>query len=71
MNIEEAKKVITEYRRNLLIETFSNLSEFDKIMNRLINTTPTGELRNDLTSLNILFQIILTNTNELHNIKID
>lgn len=45
-------------------------TEFETLINKLINNTPTSELRNDLTNLNILFIQTLINYNQLQTIHL-
>lgn len=40
-------------------ERMEFINQFNSKMNSLINSTPTGELRNDLSELNILYHAIL------------
>lgn len=66
MNIEQAKKLVKEHKKELLKELYFQTNQFEKIMSKLINQTPTGEFRNDLTYLNILFHSISEKYNEIY-----
>jgi len=52
---------IQNYKRDIFNETIELDMRFKNILENLIATTPTGELRNTYTDLNILYNNILEN----------
>lgn len=62
---QEVCNVLDQYKKQVFKENVEHYKTFTNLINKLIIETPTGELRNDLTTLNILFHTILTNNQEL------
>lgn len=62
--LEDALKIVTTERQNAIAKRYELANSFRNKMNLLISKTPTGELRNELSELNILYETILIN-NEL------
>lgn len=56
---------INDYKDDVVTDLNSKCYLFDQKINKLILETPTGELRNELTDLNILFLDIVENVNKL------
>lgn len=54
--LEEAIVVISNAHKTAVFETRSISMQFKNKINNLISQTPTGDLRNELTELNILFE---------------
>ena len=52
VNLKRLKEEVSQEKMKLI-------NEFNKKMNHIINITPTGDLRNEITELNILHQAIL------------
>lgn len=53
------------YKRQILEENVDLHKKFQDRINKLILMTPTSELRNDLTDLNIIFNQFTDNANKL------
>lgn len=62
--IERLKQDVI-YRKQITQENIELHKEFQNKINILILKTPTGELRNELTELNMLFDKLIDNTNKL------
>lgn len=58
MEIQEAAAQILNKRIDLELKIVKDRKEFDSIIIQLILSTPSGELRNKLTDLNILHLLI-------------
>lgn len=56
MNLHEAKIILARERVKLRNEKRDVINNFRNEINKLIQNTPTGELRNTITDLNILFE---------------
>lgn len=54
----ELKKMLAQLDKEHESEKRNAKKEFQKIINQLISETPTGELRNTYTDLNVLFHFI-------------
>ncbi len=59
-NIQNLETELEMLKTQNNIKRYTLIVQFNDKIFRLINTTPTGELRNELTELNILHQAILT-----------
>lgn len=67
--IANSLNLIKEEKRKAIFKQYELANNFRAKINKLINTTPTGELRNELTELNILFESFLANENLLRKLK--
>lgn len=56
--IKDAYAIVNKYESELRQEKYELTNQFELKINKLINQTPTGDLRNDLCDLNILFHSI-------------
>lgn len=56
--IKKAYNIIWKYESELRQEKHKQINQFELLINKLINQIPTGDLRNDLCDLNILFHSI-------------
>ena len=61
-NIKELRERIKILERGEAKEKYKHVCMFNEKINELINKTPTSELRNDITDLNILFHLIIDPT---------
>lgn len=59
--LENALKVIATEKQDAIAKRFELANSFRMKINLLISKTPTGELRNELSELNILHEAILIN----------
>lgn len=57
--IRKKEKEIAELKNQLAKDRAGFIAQFNSKMTEMINKTPTGELRNNLTDLNILFQAVV------------
>ena len=62
---QEACDVLEKYKRQVFKENVEHYNTFTNLINKLIMETPSKDLRNELTSLNILFNTILANNRDL------
>lgn len=67
LEINTLKKELKDHVQN---ENQEIHFQFETLINKLINSTPTGELRNDLTNLNILFTNLSISSNILQTITL-
>lgn len=72
MNKQErdAYNLLRGYKQNLIAANYTNVNAFRNRINKLINSTPTGDLRNEYTDLNILFERIMIDQDELQKLGI-
>jgi len=52
---------IIEIKRNFIREKNGHIVKLQELLDKRINETPTGDLRNEFTDINILFNEIVRN----------
>ncbi len=57
--IKEMESELNKLKHQNATERFEYIKQFNTKINLLISKTPTGELRNELSELNILYHAIL------------
>jgi hypothetical protein len=67
--LENAIKAIRAERANAIMRRYDLANQFRGKMGLLISKTPTGELRNELSELNILHEALLANDELLSKLK--
>ena len=61
---------LKNFKRENTLSNYNTINSFRNKINKLISTTPTGELRNELTDISILFENLNSNyENQLQIIK--
>lgn len=58
-SIKELKAKLFHAQAQIDMERRQHINDFKRIIDNLIMKTPTGESRNELTDLNILFNMII------------
>lgn len=59
LEIRNLEMHLQDLKSKISLERLGNVIAFEKKLNELISKTTTGELRNELTELNILFIAIM------------
>jgi hypothetical protein len=60
---------IKDLKRELLVDLYDKDKKFNDYINKLINNTPSGQIRNSLTNINILHQELMRIYDDLLTLK--
>lgn len=63
--LQNALRIVEEGKQMAKVKNYELVNSFRTKMNLLISKTPTGELREELSELNIIYETILENQNTL------
>lgn len=66
---EQLFEEIQKLNKSLLKELFEQDALYNVLSTKLINETPSGELRNNITELNILHNNLMNIYNDLYRLK--